>query len=138
MSSHKRFPVTVYNQINLSNLIDMLFFLMVFFMIVHFMSNQYREVKPPELNALPIKSADDSRIINVKADGSIIYNQQTITEAELQDILFRLEQQNGRDSEIYLRGDNNLSYGVVMDIMKLIRGAGFRRINLLTRQENIK
>ena len=137
MVSQRRFPVTVYNQINLTNLIDLLFFLVVIFMIETFLLKRTGDVVPPEMNASPIKSADDSRIINVRADGSIVYDQQTVTEAELRDILFNIAQRSGRDSEIYLRGDSNLSYGVVMNVMKLIRGTGFRSINLVTRQEDI-
>ena len=137
MSSHRRFPITVYNQINLTNLIDLLFFLVVIFMIETFLLKTPGDIIPPRMNASPIKSADDSRIINVRADGSIVYDQQTVSEVELKKILSHLEQQFGRDTEIYLRGDNDLSYGVVMNIMKLIRSAGFRSVNLVTRQEDI-
>ena len=68
MSSRRRFPVTAYDQINLTNLIDMLFFLLIIFMITAPLLESSVDVKPPEMNADPISPDPDSKIINVKAD----------------------------------------------------------------------
>ena len=72
MSSRRRFPVTAYDQINLTNLIDTLFFLLIIFMITAPLLEYSVDVTPPEMNADPIKPDTDSKIINVKADGSIV------------------------------------------------------------------
>ena len=96
MSARRRFPVTAYDQINLTNLIDTLFFLLIIFMITAPLLEYSVDVTPPEMNAEPIKPDPESKIINVKADGSIVYDRKTVTEAELQVILSRIEQQNGR------------------------------------------
>ena len=135
MSARRRFPVTAYDQINLTNLIDTLFFLLIIFMITAPLLEYSVDVTPPEMNADPIKPDSDSKIINVKADGSIVYDRKTVTEAELQVILSRIEQQNGRETTIFLRGDKDLRYGVVMNVMKLIRGSGFRNVNLVMQEE---
>ena len=50
-------------------------------------------------------------------------------------MLSRIEQQSGRETAIFLRGDRDLRYGVVMNIMKLIRSAGFRNVNLVMQEE---
>ena len=135
MSARRRFPVTAYDQINLTNLIDTLFFLLIIFMITAPLLEYSVDVTPPEMNADPIKPDPDSKIINVKTDGSIVYDRKTVTEAELQVILSRIEQQNGRETTIFLRGDKDLRYGVVMNVMKLIRGSGFRNVNLVMQEE---
>ena len=135
MSARRRFPVTAYDQINLTNLIDTLFFLLIIFMITAPLLEYSVDVTPPEMNADPIKPDPDSKIINVKADGSIVYDRKTVTEAELQVILSRIEQQNGRETTIFLRGDKDLRYGVVMNVMRLIRGSGFRNVNLVMQEE---
>ena len=127
--------VPIYDQINLTNLIDTLFFLLIIFMITAPLLEYSVDVTPPEMNADPIKPDNDSKIINVKADGSIIYDRRTVTEAELQVVLSRIEQQSGRETPIFLRGDRDLRYGVVMNIMKLIRAAGFRNVNLVMQEE---
>ena len=134
-SKRRRFQVETYNQINLTNLIDTLFFLLIIFMITAPLLEYSVDVTPPEMNADPIKPDSDSKIVNIKADGSIVYDSRTVSEAELQVILSRIEQQNGRDTAIFLRGDRDLRYGTVMNVMKLIRAAGFRNVNLVMQEE---
>ena len=135
MSARRRFPVTAYDQINLTNLIDTLFFLLIIFMITAPLLEYSVDVTPPEMNADPIKPDADSKIINVKADGSIVYDREIVSEAELQIILSRIEQQSGRETAIFLRGDKDLNYGRVMNVMRLIRAAGFRNVNLVMQEE---
>ena len=135
MSSRRRFPVTAYDQINLTNLIDTLFFLLIIFMITAPLLEYSVDVTPPEMNADPIKPDTDSKIINVKADGSIVFDRRVVSETELQAVLSRIEQESGRDTAIYLRGDKDLRYGAVMNVMKLVRGAGFRNVNLVMQEE---
>ena len=135
MSSRRRFPVTAYDQINLTNLIDTLFFLLIIFMITAPLLEYSVDVTPPEMNADPIKPDSDSKIINVKADGTIVYDRRTISEAELQIVLHDIEQHNGRETAIFLRGDRDLRYGAVMNVMKLIRASGFRNVNLVVQEE---
>ena len=134
-SKHRSLQVPVYDQINLTNLIDTLFFLLIIFMITAPLLEYSVDVTPPEMNADPIKPDNDSKIINIKADGSIVYDSRTVTEAELQVIMSRIEQQNGRDTAIFLRGDKDLRYGTVMNVMKLIRKSGFRNVNLVMQEE---
>jgi len=135
MSARRRFPVTAYDQINLTNLIDTLFFLLIIFMITAPLLEYSIDVTPPEMNADPIKPDSDSKIVNVKSDGTIVYDRETVSEAELQVILSRIEQQNGRDTAIFLRGDKDLNYGAVMNVMRIIRAAGFRNVNLVMQEE---
>jgi len=134
-SKRRSLQVPVYDQINLTNLIDTLFFLLIIFMITAPLLEYSVDVTPPEMNADPIKPDNDSKIINIKADGSIVYDSRTVTEAELQVIMSRIEQQDGRDTAIFLRGDKDLRYGTVMNVMKLIRKSGFRNVNLVMQEE---
>ena len=136
MSKKRReLAVPVYDQINLTNLIDMLFFLLIIFMITAPLLEYSVDVTPPEMNADPIKPDSDSEVINIRADGTIVYKRDTVTEPELQIVLSRIEQQSGRETAIFLRGDRDLRYGVVMNVMKLIRAAGFRNVNLVMQEE---
>ena len=134
-SKRRSLQVPIYDQINLTNLIDTLFFLLIIFMITAPLLEYSVDVTPPEMNADPIKPDSDSKIINVKADGSIVFDRRVVSETELQAVLSRIEQESGRDTAIYLRGDKDLRYGVVMNVMRLVRGAGFRNVNLVMQEE---
>ena len=135
MSARRRFPVTAYDQINLTNLIDTLFFLLIIFMITAPLLEYSIDVKPPEMNANQISPNQDAKVVNVKSDGSIVYEQKSISEAELQVILSRIEQQSGRETAIFLRGDKNVNYGAVINVMRIIRKAGFQNVNLVMQEE---
>ena len=135
MSSRRRFPVTAYDQINLTNLIDTLFFLLIIFMITAPLLEYSVDVTPPEMNANQISPDNDAKVVNVKSDGSITFERKTITEAELQVILSRIEQQSGRETAIFLRGDKDVNYGAVINVMRVIRGSGFRNVNLVMQEE---
>ena len=135
MSARRRFPVTAYDQINLTNLIDTLFFLLIIFMITAPLLEYSVDVNPPEMNANQISPDNDAKVVNVKSDGSIVFEQKTISEAELQIVLSRIEQQSGRETAIFLQGDKNVNYGAVINVMRIIRGAGFRNVNLVMQEE---
>lgn len=134
-SKRRRTQVKAYNEINLTNLIDTLFFLLIIFMITAPLLEYSVDVTPPEMNADPIKPDNDSKIINVKADGTIVYDRRALTEAELQVVLHDIEQHSGRETAIFLRGDHDLRYGVVINVMKLIRASGFRNVHLVMQEE---
>lgn len=133
----RQYQHSTYNQINLTNMIDMLFFLLVVFMLEINLLNNSGDVTLPKMNAEPIISEGDSKIINVKSDGSIVFDRRVISETELQTMLSNIKQEGGSNSAIYLRGDENACYGVVMDVMSLIRRVGFRSVNLVTQAEDI-
>ena len=135
MSARRRFPVTAYDQINLTNLIDTLFFLLIIFMITAPLLEYSVDVNPPEMNANQISPDNNAKVVNVKSDGSIVYEQKTVSEAELQIVLSRIEQQSGRETAIFLRGDRNVNYGAVINVMRIIRGSGFRNVNLVMHEE---
>ncbi len=135
MSARRRFPVTAYDQINLTNLIDTLFLLLIIFMITAPLLEYSVDVNPPEMNANQISPDNNAKVVNVKSDGSIVYEQKTISEAELQIVLSRIEQQSGRETAIFLRGDRNVNYGAVINVMRIIRGSGFRNVNLVMQEE---
>ena len=135
MSARRRFQVSAYDQINLTNLIDTLFFLLIIFMITAPLLEYSVDVNPPEMNANQISPDNNAKVVNVKSDGSIVYEQKTISETDLQIVLSRIEQQSGRETAIFLRGDKNVNYGAVINVMRIIRGSGFRNVNLVMQEE---
>ena len=136
MSARRRFPVAAYDQINLTNLIDTLFFLLIIFMITAPLLEYSIDVTPPQMNANQINPDNDAKVVNVKSDGSIVYEHATVSEDELQAVLSHIEQQSGRDTAIFLRGDQDVNYGAVINVMKIIRAAGFRNVNLVMQEES--
>ena len=141
MSARRRFPVTAYDQINLTNLIDTLFFLLIIFMITAPLLEYSVNVNPPEMNADAIpqdSSLDVSVVINVGEDGTISLDKEIVGEEMFRFRLDEIGKERGMDIPVYLRGDKNLSYGGLVNVMKIVRDAGFRNVNLLMVEDKSK
>lgn len=132
--ARRDFPRSTFDQINVTPLIDTLFFLLIIFMVTAPLLEYTVEVSPPQMNADKMNPTPDSKIINVKSTGEIIWDRHTISEEELVRALHSLKD-SGKDVPLYLRADSELKYGKVMGIMKLVRGAGFPNVLLVMEEE---
>lgn len=132
--SRRRFSSQIYDSINVSPLIDTLFFLLIIFMVTAPLLEYTVEVSPPQMNADKMEPNPDSKIVNVKEDGTIIFDRRTVSADQL---IKELEVLAAKDAKqpVYLRADGRLLYGKVMEIMKMIRKAGFSNVLLVMEEE---
>jgi biopolymer transport protein TolR len=69
--------------------------------------------------------------VTVQRDGTIYLQKEEIPEAALVDKLKAIAA-NGYDQRIFVRGDDRVVYGKVMEVMGLLAAAGFTHIGLVT------
>ena len=88
----------------------------------------------PETQAKPLEGATEPITISVAADGRIFMQE---TEIAADEVIPTLEAiaQNGYDERIYVRGDENADYGTIMRVMGRINAAGYKRLGLVTLEE---
>jgi biopolymer transport protein TolR len=69
-------------------------------------------------------------IVSVNAEGRVFLQE---TEIDMQTLVPRLLgiTNNNPDAKIYVRGDKNLAYGIIMETMGAISSAGFSKVSLL-------
>lgn len=132
--SRRRFSSQIYDSINVSPLIDTLFFLLIIFMVTAPLLEYTVEVSPPQMNADKMEPDPDSRIVNVKEDGTIIFDRRTVSADQLIRELTELAAKDAKQP-VYLRADGRLLYGKVMEVMKWIRKAGFSNVLLVMEEE---
>ena len=134
--ARRRFPSVSFDQINVTPLIDTLFFLLIIFMITAPILEYSIDVSPPQMKASEMKPDEKSKVININRKGEIIFEHRTLT---LQQLILRLEEMKSslfsKSSKIYLRGDKDLRYGLVIDVMRAVKKAGFNDILLVTEDE---
>lgn len=130
--TRREFPRTSFDTINVTPLIDTLFFLLIIFMVTAPLLEYSVEVEPPVMKTTPITTndPDKSKMINVKADGTILFDKRAVTLMELMSALEAFR--NDPEIRIYLRGDRDLKYGQVIDVLNQLRAGGFPDINLVT------
>ena len=134
MARKHRFSNQPFDQINVTPLIDTLFFLLIIFMITAPLLEYSMDVTPPSNHASEIKTDDYSKIVNVKADGTILFENRTVN---MQELVKRLKElrDSSRKYNFFLRADENLRYGTVIDILRTIKNAGFTDLSLITSSE---
>ncbi len=131
--ARRRSDSTPYDSINLTPLIDTLFFLLIIFMVTAPLLEYSVDVSPPELNANQLPQNDDekAKIVNLKANGVVVYDSTEMTRKEFLGMIGNIDP----EMKLFLRGDRTLTYGEVMDFLAGIKRAGFTNIHLVTAEE---
>ena len=121
-------------QINVTPMIDVLLVLIIIFMVI-------TPIAPRGLQALVPPQADTPPppglvprdiVISVEKNGAIEINQQPVEPAALPERLAELYRRQIND-HVFVRGDRDLNFQAVAQIIDLARGAGWDRVGLMTR-----
>ena len=121
-------------EINVTPFVDVMLVLLIIFMVAAPLLTVGVPIDLPETQAKPLEGATEPITISVAADGRI-YIQDTEIAAE--EVVPKLEAiaQNGYDERIFVRGDATADYGTIMGVMGRINAAGYKRLGLVTLEE---
>jgi len=88
----------------------------------------------PETQAKALSSQTQPISLSVNNKGQIFLQE---TEIPMNEIVAKLSAiaKNGYEERIYVRGDKTADYGAVMQVMGLISQAGYKRLAMVTLQE---
>ena len=92
------------------------------------------DVTPPAYNAADIKPDENSKVVNIRKNGDVVFENQVVTMPELVQRLTALRD-SGRKYSFYLRADADLRYGAVIDVLRSVKNAGFNDLSLITSAE---
>ena len=136
--ARRNFSRSTFDSINLTPLIDTLFFLLIIFMVTAPLLEYSMDVSPPAMNADEMDPRDmkNAKTINIKADGTIIFDQTAVSQDELIRQLYRYI--NDPDVKVYLRADSEVKYGSVIQVLQQVKNSGFSNIFLITAEESSK
>jgi biopolymer transport protein TolR len=121
----------VMSEINVTPFVDVMLVLLIIFMVTAPLMTVGVPVDLPKANAPSISDDTEPLTISVDKKG-VIYIQET--EVDLDSIVPRLKAITGVNPEarIFVRGDQGLSYGRIMEVMGTVNLAGYRKVALLT------
>ncbi|MFZ1813988.1 MAG: protein TolR [Rhizobiaceae bacterium] len=125
------------SEINVTPFVDVMLVLLIIFMIAAPLLTVGVPIDLPETQAKALNSETQPITISVNDQGQVFLQE---TEVVPEEIVAKLEAiaRNGYEERIYVRGDKTADYGTVMRVMALISSAGFKRIGLVTLQEQTK
>jgi biopolymer transport protein TolR len=120
-------------EINVTPLVDVMLVLLIIFMVTAPLMTSGVSVDLPKTTAAPINSDSEPLTVSIDAQGAIFLQDQQI---ELADLVTKLQAiaQNNPDRRIFVRGDKDLAYGRIMEVMGTITQGGFTKVALLAEQ----
>jgi biopolymer transport protein ExbD len=116
--------------INVTPFIDVILVLLIIFMVAAPLSTVDVAVDLPVSNARPQPRPDKPVFLSVKGDLSLALGNDGVPREALQSVL---DQQTGSDREqrVFLRADGAVAYRDLMEVMNLLRNAGYLKIALV-------
>ncbi len=119
------------SQINVTPFVDVMLVLLVIFMITAPLLTVGVEVDLPEADTPPLAGDDEPLSITITRDGTTYLQE---TEIALEALIPKLRAITERrpDVRIFIRGDRDIAYGRVMEVMGVLNAAGFNNVALVT------
>ena len=119
------------SEINVTPFVDVMLVLLIIFMVTAPMMTEGLDVDLPKVQqSETLPTENDHMILTVKDDGALYLDEYETTIADLAAVLKTNVSGPGR--QLFVRADRKVPYGVVMDVMGRIRGAGITDVGLVT------
>lgn len=121
-----------FERINIAPLIDVIFQLLIFFMLSSSFTFQSGiTVKLPKTITSDVVQ-EENYVITITSENIIYFNSQVITLKELESLLSKTSK---KQTPILIKADRRASVGRIVDVWDLCRALGIERINIATNQK---
>ena len=120
------------SEINVTPFVDVMLVLLIVFMVTAPLLTVGVPVDLPRTQAATLNDADEPLVVSLDGEGRLYLMDSEIGRDELVPKLVAITG-NNPDVRIFVRGDREIAYGQVMEIMGSLAEAGFARVALLAR-----
>tara|TARA_B100000579_G_scaffold402106_1_gene385077 strand:+ start:141 stop:566 length:426 start_codon:yes stop_codon:yes gene_type:complete len=122
------------SEINVTPLVDVMLVLLIIFMITAPLLTSGVSVDLPTTDSDALPGQDEPLTITMNKNKEIFIGD-SVVKAETLKIRLNAIANLNKDSRIFIRADEILPYGEVMELMSLIKNAGYNKVALLTKQK---
>ncbi|RIK83139.1 MAG: TonB system transport protein ExbD [Hyphomicrobiales bacterium] len=118
------------HEINVTPFIDVMLVLLIIFMVAAPLATVDVNVDLPTSSAAPQPRPDEPLYVTVQQDLSVTVGNEPVAHIDMRAALDRF---TGGDKEarVFLRADKAVAYGDLMNVMNLLRAAGYLKIALV-------
>jgi biopolymer transport protein TolR len=119
--------------INVTPLVDVMLVLLIIFMVTAPLMTSGVNVDLPKTDAKPLNTDTEPLSVSIDAKGQIYLQNEKV---DLGGLVAKLQAiaQSDTDRRIFVRGDKDLAYGRIMQVMGTITQGGFAKVALLAEQ----
>ena len=129
-SSNSRAGTSTLSEINIIPFVDVVLVLLLIFMLTAPMMYRGIDVNLPKSSGAPA-AIEERLVLTLTKDRAMFLNREPVAAAMLEGQLQAVFAQR-TDRTLYLKADEGLAYGVVMETMDRIRRAGIDRLGMVT------
>jgi biopolymer transport protein ExbD len=123
----------VYDEINITPMLDLAYVLLVIFIIMTTASVQGIKVNLPKASETPALAKPKTKAISITADGTIYIDTYPVTMPELENLLRRYKAQDP-DLPVIIKADSTLQYQRVVDVLDLVGKLEITQLGLVTQR----
>jgi biopolymer transport protein ExbD len=127
---HGEDTLTEVHEINVTPFIDVMLVLLIIFMVAAPLATVDIQVNLPASTAEPQQRPDKPVYLTVKSDLTLALGNDTVPRDLLTGALDGATKSQ-KDTRIFLRADKIVPYGEVMEVMNLLRTAGYLKVALV-------
>ena len=121
----------VYDDINITPMLDLAYVLLVIFIIMTTASVQGIKVDLPKASATVSLSKPQTQVVSIANNGNIYLNAYPVTISDLENRL-RTQKSLTPDFPVVLKGDASVQYQKVMEVLDLLRRLDLPHVGLVT------
>lgn len=128
---------TVAGTLSLTPLIDVVFLLLIFFLVTSEFEDEERRldiILPTATSAVPMTSQPREVVIDIDAEGQIYLRGEPTSLDELQRWLTAAVQKNPTNQSVVIRADRGTSFQPVVSVMDLCNRTGIRDYSVTTQE----
>jgi biopolymer transport protein ExbD len=118
------------HEINVTPFIDVMLVLLIIFMVAAPLSTVDIAVDLPVARANPQQRPDKPVYLTIKPDLTLALGNDAVARGQLSGVLDAATQMD-RQTRIFLRADKSVPYGELMNVMNLLRAAGYLKVALV-------
>ena len=122
------------HEINVTPFIDVMLVLLIIFMVAAPLATVDIQVNLPASTAEPQQRPDKPVYLTLKSDLTLALGNDTVAR-ELLGATLDNASKGQKDTRIFLRADKAVPYGEVMEVMNLLRTAGYLKVALVSMEK---
>ena len=119
------------SEINVTPFVDVMLVLLIIFMVTAPLLTVGVQVDLPESAADSLPDDQEPLTLSINSKGEIYIQEHQVTYQKMIPKLLAIAK-NRTDTRIYVRGDKNINYGRVLEVMGKLSGSGFTKVALIS------